>query len=84
MAQDTIQNRIVFDHLTQTKDSIETGSNALFHFPFTNISDTAFYFTKVRSSCGCLVPGWPREPIAPGDSSEIIGMYDSRRIGPIN
>lgn len=84
LAQDTLQNRIAFDYLLQTKDSMEVGAKAVFHFPFTNVGDTAFYFTKVRSSCGCLVAEWPREAIEPGESGEIKGIYDSRRIGPIN
>lgn len=84
IAQDTIQNRIAFDYLLQTKDSMDVGEKAIFHFPFSNVGDTAFYFMKVRSSCGCLVPEWPREAIEPGESGEIKGIYDSRRIGPIN
>jgi hypothetical protein len=84
LAQETIQNRIAFDYLLQTKDSMDLGEKAIFHFPFSNVGDTAFYFTKVRSSCGCLVAEWPREAIEPGESGEIKGIYDSRRIGPIS
>ncbi len=40
--------------------------------------------TNVRSSCGCTVPKWPREPILPGDKGIINVEYKTNRIGAIN
>ena len=34
--------------------------------------------------CGCTVPQWPREEIAPGETGEIKVRYDTKRIGMIN
>ena len=38
---------------------------------------------KVRSSCGCTVPTWPRKPIMPGQEETIKVKYDTRRMGRI-
>jgi hypothetical protein len=40
--------------------------------------------TNVRSSCGCTVPSWPKEPLAPGQSSVIQVKYNTQRIGLIS
>lgn len=39
--------------------------------------------TKINSSCGCTVPEWPKEPIAPGKTGKIQVKYDTTRVGPI-
>ncbi len=37
-----------------------------------------------RGSCGCTVPEWPKEPIAPGATGTIKVKYDTMRTGAIN
>ena len=57
---------------------------AVYEFKFTNTGDAPLIISLARSSCGCTVPSWPRQPILPGESSTIKVKYDSHRIGPIN
>ncbi len=40
--------------------------------------------TYTKGSCGCTVPEWPKEPIAPGAKGVIRVKYDTNRPGPIN
>ena len=40
--------------------------------------------TNAKGSCGCTVPDWPKEPIAPGATGVIKVKYDTNRPGPIN
>jgi hypothetical protein len=40
--------------------------------------------SNARGSCGCTVPDWPKEPIAPGKTSSIKVSYDTKRSGAIN
>ncbi|MCB0756766.1 MAG: DUF1573 domain-containing protein, partial [Flavobacteriales bacterium] len=40
--------------------------------------------SKAKGSCGCTVPEWPKEPIAPGAKSAIKVKYDTKRVGPIS
>lgn len=51
-------------------------------FTFTNTGKTALVLTNVRATCGCTIPEWNREPIAPGKSDKITVKYDTRRTGP--
>ena len=51
---------------------------------FTNTGTEPLLITNAKGSCGCTVPTWPREPILPGESSEIEIRYDTKRLGPIN
>ena len=39
---------------------------------------------KPKSSCGCTVPSWPKEPILPGESDVIKVTYRTNRVGVIN
>lgn len=50
-------------------------------FKFTNTGKEPLIISNVQSSCGCLVPSWPREPVKPGASSYIKVHYDTGRIG---
>ncbi len=74
---------IKFDSLVRTK-YINKGDACIFTFPFTNTGDVPLLITYAKTSCGCLVASWPKQPIPPGESEEIIVKYDSKRIGPIN
>lgn len=53
-------------------------------FVFTNTGTEPLIISNARGSCGCTVPEWPREPIAPGATAAIKVKYDSKRVGPIN
>jgi hypothetical protein len=37
--------------------------------------------SDAKGSCGCTVPEWPKEPIAPGKKSSIKVQYDTNRVG---
>jgi hypothetical protein len=48
-------------------------------FRFTNTGDVDLILEFVGGSCGCSVPEtWPREPIPPGGTGEILVEYDSK------
>ena len=53
-------------------------------FAFTNDGKEPLILSNVRSSCGCTVPTWPRQPILPGQSEVIKVKYDTKRVGMIN
>jgi hypothetical protein len=64
--------------------SIEKGANGERDFKFTNKGKEPLIITNAKGSCGCTVPSWPKEPIAPGASAVIKVKYDTQRVGPIN
>ncbi len=61
---------------------IEKGSNPIRIFKFRNSGNTPLVITKAQSSCGCLVATYPKEPIMPGATGEIVAKYDTNRPGP--
>lgn len=62
--------------------TIANGSNGERVFSFTNSGSEALIIKNVQSSCGCTIPKKPEGPIAPGETSEIIVRYDTKRTGP--
>ena len=44
---------------------MEQNGNGQCEFVFTNTGTEPLLITNARGSCGCTVPEWPREPIAP-------------------
>ena len=50
-------------------------------FVFTNNGNKPLIITNVQSTCGCTVPTYPKEPIAPGAKGVIGVKYDTSRAG---
>jgi len=46
-------------------------------FTFTNVGKTNLIISDAKGSCGCTVPLWPRNPIAPGEEGEIEVVFNS-------
>ncbi|CAI8357435.1 MAG: Uncharacterised protein [uncultured Bacteroidota bacterium] len=74
--------QIEFDSTTIDYGTIENESNGERVFSFTNTGNADLIITNVKSSCGCTIPKKPEDPIAPGESSEIVVRYDTNRVGP--
>jgi len=47
-------------------------------YAFTNTGDVPLIIENASASCGCTVPDWPKDPIAPGEKSEINVKFDSK------
>lgn len=75
---------ITFDKLVHDYGTLTVGGDGNCEFEFTNTGKEPLILSSVKSSCGCTVPSWPREPILPGKKESIKVKYDSNRIGPIN
>ncbi len=63
--------------------TINKGADGVRVFEFTNTGNAPLIITKVKSSCGCTVPSWPKEPIMAGESGKIEVKYDTNRVMPI-
>lgn len=46
-------------------------------FKFTNTGSEPLIITNAKGSCGCTVPDYPRNPIPPGGTGEIVVEYNS-------
>ena len=75
---------ITFVKLVHDYGQIEQGANGECEFEFKNTGKADLILTNCRSSCGCTVPSWLKDPIAPGEKSVIKVKYNTQRIGQIN
>ena len=60
---------------------IEHNSDGARKFVFTNNGTDALLIKNAKGSCGCTVPTWPREAIAPGETKTIGVKYATNRVG---
>jgi hypothetical protein len=75
---------IKFDKMEHDYGTIEQNADGNCEFKFTNEGKEPLILSNVRSSCGCTVPTWPRQPILPGQSEVIQVKYDTKRVGLIS
>jgi len=46
-------------------------------FMFENTGDAPLVVSNAKGSCGCTVPTWSKEPIAPGEKGEMVVKFNS-------
>lgn len=76
--------KIKFEKETHDYGEVKNGGNGQCTFAFTNTGSEPLIIQNAKGSCGCTVPSWPKEPLAPGASAEITVKYDTKRPGAIN
>ncbi|HUR31007.1 MAG TPA: DUF1573 domain-containing protein [Saprospiraceae bacterium] len=64
--------------------TIDQGGEPLRLAKFTNTGTEPLIISGAKGSCGCTVPNWPKDPIMPGEASQIEIRYDTKRVGAIN
>ncbi|NNE28063.1 MAG: DUF1573 domain-containing protein [Saprospiraceae bacterium] len=63
--------KIEFDNTTHEFGEAQEGEIIKHTFSFKNTGEHPLVVTSARSSCGCTVPKWSREPIEPGKSGTL-------------
>jgi hypothetical protein len=56
---------------------IKPGEVVKHTFEFTNTGKSPLLIDNAQATCGCTVPSWPKEPIAPGAKGQIQVQFDS-------
>ncbi len=72
---------IKFEETTFDFGTVKDGEKVKHNYKFTNTGKVPLIISDAKGSCGCTVPDWPREPIAPGKSGEIKVEFDSKNKG---
>ena len=54
------------------------GEKVTYSFQFTNSGDAPLIISNAKGSCGCTVPNYPKEPIAPGATASVDVTFDSK------
>jgi len=52
-------------------------------FTFTNTGDEPLIIINAKGSCGCTVPRFPKDPILPGESANLLVQFDSKNKGKV-
>ena len=75
---------IEFEKVVHDYGDVPFNGNGECEFRFTNTGNEPLLIQKPKSSCGCTIPSWPKEPILPGESEVIKVTYRTNRAGNIN
>lgn len=78
-AQENTANDPVVTFEEDSKDfgDITQGDKVEHVFKFENTGKSPLVISNVAATCGCTVPSWPKEPIAPGKTGEIKVSFNS-------
>jgi hypothetical protein len=85
MAQTAVESgaKIEFEKETHDYGTIDQYGDGTCEFTFKNTGNEPLVVSNAKGSCGCTVPQWPKEPIAPGETGVIKVKYDTKRVGII-
>lgn len=72
---------ITFETDVHDFGTLPKGAPCVYEFGFKNTGKEPLIISDAQKSCGCTVPSFPKEPIAPGASGVIKVQYDSNRSG---
>ncbi len=65
--------------------NIKFGGKAVATVQIKNTGDKPLIISKADANCGCTVPKWPKDPIAPGKSADMIVEYTTtKKAGAFN
>lgn len=67
-----------FDDTKHSFGSIKEGEVVSHAYKFTNTGSNPLLITRAEASCGCTVPAYPKEPIPPGGTGEIVVSFNSQ------
>lgn len=56
---------------------ISQGEKVKHTFYFTNTGSSPLIIHSAKGTCGCTIPEWPKEPIAPGEEGKIEVSFNS-------
>jgi len=76
--------QITFKEDLHDYGNVYLGGDGTYEFVFTNTGNEPLILSKPRSSCGCTVPSWPKEPILPGENNKIKVTYNTHKAGAFN
>lgn len=68
---------IEFEKISQEFGDIKQGQVVNATFKFKNKGKSPVILSNVQTTCGCTVPQWTRDPIAPGKTAEINATFNS-------
>ena len=69
--------RMEFSETEYLFGEVDEGAVVRHRFSFTNTGEVPLLITDARSTCGCTVPNYPKEPVAPGESGSVEVVFNT-------
>ena len=66
-----------FNHTDHDFGVIMQGDKVSYTFKYENVGGSDLIITSAKGSCGCTVPKYSREPLAPGEEGTVEIIFDS-------
>ncbi len=77
--QDTVQvAKMSFEEPNFFFGSVKEGETVKKGFSFTNTGKVPLLIKDARSTCGCTVADWPKQPVLPGEQATIQAEFDTK------
>ncbi len=75
--KDMPKTTVQFDDTKFSFGTITEGEKVTHAYKFKNTGSNPLVISNAVASCGCTVPSYPKEPIAPGGEGEIVVEFNS-------
>lgn len=72
------QTTVKFTETEHDFGKLQQGDKVTHVFSFKNTGTSPLLIANAKGSCGCTVPSYPKEPIAPGATGEINVVFNSK------
>ena len=75
---------IKFETEVHNFGTINQGEKVRYAYKFKNEGKNPLIIESANASCGCTVPTYPKEPIPPGGTGEIVAEYNGSGSGDVS
>lgn len=70
--------KMTFEEVAFDFGEVKEGEVVTHIFKFKNTGKVPLIISDARSTCGCTIPEWSKEPIQPGESSAITVRFNTQ------
>lgn len=82
-ANATVFPVIEFEESEYDFGNINRGDNVEHVFKFKNTGKAPLVIVDAKSTCGCTIPTYSNEPIAPGETGELLVKYNGSGLNAV-
>ncbi len=68
---------MTFDTPVYDFGTVSEGTVVEKEYTFTNTGDSDLIIVNASATCGCTVPTWTKEPVAPGETGSLLVKFDT-------
>lgn len=76
-----VQSSFKWDESVHDFGKIKKGVPVTATFTFTNVGKEPIVISEAKASCGCTVPEFSKEPVAPGAKGKVTATFNAANAG---